>query len=370
MDKQKQKVSFEEHFKDVADPRKKQKSIQHKLIDIIAITICATISGADSWDDIELYGKEKEKWLKTFLELPHGIPSHDTFSRVFALLDPEELRKSFIGWIKEISELTKGAIVSVDGKASRRSYRDKNYPLHMVSAWAEKNKLVLGQIKTKEKSNEITAIPQLLELLALEGCIITIDAMGCQKDIAEKISEKGADYVLALKGNQENIHKEVKKIFKEKEGQLEFFEEISVGHGRKEKRKCTRIILKENALTQQAKWKNLNSIVKIESERIIKDKVTREARYYLSSLQVSHKKFNHIIRKHWGIENSLHWTLDMVFREDESRIRTGHAGENMAILRHLALNLLKQEKSLKRGVKAKRLKAGWDNNYLLKVLES
>lgn len=365
------KTKLADHFQNIADPRKKY-LIRHKLTDIIMIAICAVISGAEGWNDIEEFGQIKKKWLSNFLELRNGIPSHDTFRIVFSLLDPEEFRKSFFSWVKEVADIIEEEVVAIDGKTIRRSYQSGQSPLHIVSAWAQENNLVLGQIKTNQKSNEITAIPKLLEMLTLKDCIITIDAMGCQKDIAEKIIEKEANYTLALKGNQGKIHRKVKKIFEEKNVSYDSHEEISEGHGRIEKRKCACIVLDKKILDMEEMqgWKNLKSIVKIESERIIKDKITRENRYYISSLKKTAKKFNEIVRKHWSIENSLHWTLDIAFREDESRIRIGNSAENLGILRHLALNLLKQETTLKRGLKAKRLKAGWSNKYLVKVLRS
>jgi predicted transposase YbfD/YdcC len=371
MAKLQQKNGIIAYLKNIKEPRK-TKSIQHKLIDILAIAICAVISGAEGWDDIAQYGRQKIQWLKTFLELPHGIPSHDTFARVFGLIDPEEFRKSFLSWVNEITELVHGEVIAVDGKTARRSHSDGKHPLHVVSAWATQNCLVLGQLATEEKSNEITAIPKLLDMLLVKGHVVTIDAMGCQKDIAAKIKAKEADYVLALKGNQATIHDEVKKIFNQPTSPMNanFHEETSRDHGRMETRKCGSIILGAvNYFKEQALWAGLKSIIKIESIRTVKNKTTKETRYYLSSLKTTARKFNRIIRSHWGIENSLHWVLDMSFREDESRIRAGHSAENLGILRHMALNLLKQENTLKRGVKGKRLMAGWDNDYLLKVLQ-
>jgi len=369
---QENKIKLTEYFEDIDDPREKLKSIRHKLVDIITIAVCAIISGAEGWNDIEQYGKQKKSFFKKFLELPNGIPSHDTFRRVFTLIDSTQFRKGFIKWVRTITKLAKGKIVAVDGKTVRRSHKDGESPIHIVSAWAQDNNVVLGQLKTKEKSNEITAIPELLDILDIKGSIITIDAMGCQKDIAEKIIEKEADYILALKGNQGNIHKEVKKIFENEleKVKYEFHEENTKGHGRIENRKCTSIILENQAigLKEINKWKGLKSIVRIESQREYKNKISTETRYYISSLETNAKEFNESIRKHWSIENSLHWVLDVAFREDDSRIRTGNSAENLVILRHMALSLLKQEKSLKRGVKGKRLMAAWSDDYLLKVL--
>ncbi len=371
---EKKAVAIVEHFKDIEDPRIERGKL-HNLIDIIAIAICAVICGADTWEDIELFGETKQEWLKQFLELPNGIPSHDTFGRVFSIISPVEFQRSFLNWIKAISESIEREVVAIDGKTSRRSY-DKSKgkgAIHMVSAWATANRVVLGQVKTEDKSNEITAIPELLDILALNGCIVTIDAMGCQKNISAKIIEKGADYVLALKGNQGILHEDIKLFFQDaketsfKDIHHDFYETIDGDHGRIETRRYS-IVSDIEWLEGKADWKEIKSIGMVESEREIGDKVTKETRYYISSLPSNAKLFGDAVRKHWGIENSLHWVLDVVFREDECRIRKGHAAENFAVLRHIALNLIREEKSIKRGAKGKRLKAGWDNDYLSKIL--
>ena len=371
---EKKAVAIVEHFKDIEDPRIERGKL-HNLIDIIAIAICAVICGADTWEDIELFGEAKHEWLKQFLELPNGIPSHDTFGRVFSIISPVEFQRSFLNWIKAISESIEREVVAIDGKTSRRSY-DKSKgkgAIHMVSAWATANRVVLGQVKTEDKSNEITAIPELLDILALNGCIVTIDAMGCQKNISAKIIEKGADYVLALKGNQGTLHEDIKLFFQDaketsfKDIHHDFYETIDGDHGRIETRRYS-IVSDIEWLEGKADWKEIKSIGMVESEREIGDKVTKETRYYISSLPSNAKLFGDAVRKHWGIENSLHWVLDVVFREDECRIRKGYAAENFAVLRHIALNLIREEKSIKRGAKGKRLKAGWDNDYLSKIL--
>jgi len=360
------------HFGNIKDPRSSNK--RHNLSDIIVITISAVIAGAESWENIEEFGKAKNDWLSGVLELPHGIPSHDTISRVFAMIDPAEFRESFAGWIQAVSDIALGEVVPIDGKTLRRSY-DKDSDkaaIHMVSAWASANGIVLGQVKTDAKSNEITAIPELLNMLKINGCIITIDAMGCQKKIAEKIADKDADYILALKENQKNLHDDVELFFQEnskndfKEIDSDYYETVNGEHGRIEVRKY-RTTSDIDWLCGKECWKNIQSIAMVERERHIGDAVSGETSYYISSLASDAEMIGGAVRKHWGIENSLHWVLDVTFREDDCRIRKGNSPENFAVLRHIALNLLKKEKS-KISVKAKRLKSAWDNDYLAKVM--
>lgn len=358
----------------MTDPRI-DRTKRHLLIDIIIIAICGVISGSDSWVDIEEYGNAKYEWLKRFLALPNGIPSHDTFGRVFARIDHTEFQGCFLSWIQEVSKITCGEVVAIDGKTLRHSYdsASEKGAIHMVSAWATANRLVLGQVKVDDKSNEITAIPQLLKVLELSGCIVTIDAMGCQKSIAKLIIDKGADYVLALKANHGSLYKDVELFFDDalKNGfgdfEYSFYECTDGDHGRIEIRRYWSVS-DISWIAEKGRWKGFESICMVESERLIGDKKTVERRYYISSLDSDAEGLSYPIRGHWGIENSLHWVLDIAFREDESRIRKDHSPQNFAILRHIALNLLKQEKTSKVGTKAKRLKAGWNNNYLLKVL--
>lgn len=365
--------SIPKHFANLTDPRRYNS--RHKLIDIITIAICAVICNANGFDHICEFGQAKYEWFKEFLELPHGIPSADTFERVFARIDPEEFKTCFMQWVHTISQLTQGEVVAVDGKTLRRSHDQSNgkSAIHMVSAWACANGLVLGQIKTEEKSNEITAIPQLLRTLEIKGCIVTIDAMGCQTKICETIVEKGADYVLALKGNQGNLHDDVKLYFQEqkqndfKDGSFDYHETIDADHGKIEIRKYW-TVSDTNWLQGKENWKNLETICMVERERQFADKTENETSYYIGSLANNAETFAHATRSHWRVENSLHWVLDVSFREDESRIRKDNAPDNFAVLRHIALNMIKRETSLKKSIKAKRLRAGWDNDYLTKVL--
>lgn len=360
-------------FGDLPDPRMKKKT-KHNLLDMITIMICAVICGANGWVEVEEYGKSKEDWFKTFLELPNGIPSHDTFGRLFAMISTEELERCFQRWIQSVVQAVEGG-VHIDGKQLRRSYdtASNTSAIHMVSAWASSTGLILGQVKTEEKSNEITAIPELLKMLELKGCIVTLDAMGCQKRIAEQIIKQDGDYILALKGNQDGLYTETMDYFQNAlednfNGlEWDYHETQDKNHGRLEIRRYWTVKVSK-AFKGYSKWKNLNCIGMVEAERDDGKNASTEYRLYITSLGCDAKQFAQSVRGHWGIENSLHWVLDVAFREDESRIRMGNAAGNFSILRRLALNLIKQEKSCKRGVQVKRMRAGWDNDYLLTIL--
>lgn len=369
-------ASIEEYFGELKDPRI-DRTKDHKLIDILVIAICATICGADTWEDVAAFGRAKQTWFEGFLELPNGIPSHDTFNRVFNRLDPVQFQSCFMNWISAVSERIQGQVIAIDGKVLRRSHNKGigKAAIDMVSAWACANHLVLGQIKVDDKSNEITAIPQLLKALEISGCIVTIDAMGCQTEIAETIIDQEADYVLSLKKNQGQLYEDVKLLFDDLESSgytaytYDHNRTVNKGHGRIEIRECWTIsdpdILRY--LRGFENWKNLQTVSHIRSQRWIGDQKSIEDRYHIASI-CGAKLVLRSVRSHWSIENQLHWTLDIAFDEDHHRLRKDYGPENFAVLRHIALNLLKQEKSLKRSIKGKRLIAGWNDDYLLKVL--
>jgi predicted transposase YbfD/YdcC len=369
-----QELSLAHHFAGLTDPRI-DRSRLHELLDIIAIAICAVVAGADSWDDIEDFGNAKIDWLGTFLELPNGIPSHDTFRRLFERLDPDEFQKGFLGWIEALHEATERQVIAIDGKTLRRSFdRAKGKSaLHMVHAWATANHLLLGQVAVDQKSNEITAIPVLLKMLSISGAIVTIDAMGCQKEIARTIRGRKADYILALKANHGRLFEQVVAFWEAgysrrmKGPDLHYHRQWNQAHGRYEARRCW-AATDLDWLEGREEWEGLKSVVFIESERFIGDELSVETRYYLSSLPNDAELLNGAIRSHWGVENSLHWVLDVTFDEDRSRIRKENAPENFGLLRRLALCLLKKETTSKRSIKGKRMRAAWDDGYLLRVL--
>jgi predicted transposase YbfD/YdcC len=376
------KLSLVAHFAVIVDPRI-ERTRDHKLVDILVIAICTLLCGGETFYDMEEFGLAKFDWFRTFLQLPNGIPSHDTFNRVLAALDPREFLDCFLRWTQALREIIAHEIVSIDGKALRRAYDKKENLKYIVSAWAQENNLVLGQLKVEDKSNEITAVPELLRVLELSGCIVTLDAMGCQKNTAKEIKEADADYVLALKGNQETVHQEVQQFLDDAVAELKTWrapgvkawpaaaklamsETVEKDHGRIETRRYYQSDQIE-WFADRHLWEGLKSVGMVESIREIKGQKTIERRYFLSSLPLDVQLFARAVRSHWNIENKVHWVMDVCFREDQSRARSGHAAENLATLRRLALNMLKREKK-KRSIKGKMLNASWDHAYLLKLL--
>jgi len=357
------------HFSSINDPRINRQK-KHQLQDIFFISLCAMICGADNWVAIEEFGLAKEEWFTELLGLAHGIPSHDTFGDVYAAIDTDQFSDCFSRWVADLASLTEGEVIAIDGKCLRRSVdkASKKAAIYMVSAWAQQNNLVLGQVKVDDKSNEITAIPKLLSRLDIAGAVVTIDAMGCQKKIAEQIKHQGGDYVLSLKGNQGTLHDDVVTFFTSSLSPAVASVSYDGEHGRIETRSL-RATADIAWLQERHGWQGLQSIIAVTAKREIGDKVTEETRYFISSLDAHDpKRLERVVRAHWAIENNLHWVLDVAFDEDSNRTRKGHSAANLAVIRHIALNLIKAEKTAKVGVKIKRLKAGWDNDYLLRVI--
>jgi predicted transposase YbfD/YdcC len=353
--------------------------ILHVLMDIIVIAICAVICGAETWVDIENFGKARIQWFKKFLELPNGIPSHDTFGRVFSLLNAEAFEACFFEWVQAVNQVTSGQVIAIDGKELRHSFDTflGKKAIHLVSAWASENRLILAQRKVDSKTNEITAIPELLDTLELAGCIVTIDAMGCQKEIARQIIARKADYILAIKENQEHLFEDIAYLFGlalQEPNPLQYVQDyaktVNKGHGRIEIRECWTIsaTFQQQAIRHFQEWEKLTSLVCIRRERRLPQKTQVELRYYIASRQPQADRLLQAIREHWGIENSVHWVLDVAFHEDQSRVRKDHAPENLAVMRRIALDLLRKEKTAKGGIQAKRLQCAWDENYFFKVL--
>jgi predicted transposase YbfD/YdcC len=361
------------HFGGLKDPRLKRRRL-HNLCDLIAIALCAVIGGAESWEDVAEYGRTKKAWLATFLALPHGIPSHDTFNRVFRLLRPDQFEVCFRRWMQALVTATEGRIVAIDGKTLRHSFDRAagKSALHLVSAWAVENGVSLGQRAVDGKSNEITAVPELLKLLELHGAIVTIDAMGCQKEIAQAIRQQGGNYLLAVKDNQPRLYQDAMATFIEAfEGQRgsDYFQHTTHkrSHGRDERREYF-VVRDLSQIRDQALWKDLNSLAMVYTERTVNGETSSETRYYISSCSGGVKDMARAIRGHWGIENSLHWTLDVTFGEDAHCLRKDHGPQNMATLRRAALSLIKQEQTEKGSLRRKRLRAGWNDDYLTRLL--
>lgn len=367
---------LETYFGDLPDPRVIGRC-DHKLVEIIILAMCAVLSGAEGWEDIEEFGQSKEAWLRQFLELEHGIPSHDTFRRVFSLLDGAAFQERFIRWVEGVFNVTRGQVVAIDGKTARGSQDERagKNALHLVSAWASANGVLLGQRKVDNKSNEITAIPALLEQLYVAGCIVTIDAMGCQTAIAQTIIDRHADYVLALKGNQGHLYEDVQEWFawakQSNFAQMAYSaaQTVNKGHGRLEIRRCYALADPRafEAIRHPDGWAGLQSIAMVERERRVQGQVQSETAYFISSLPADAKLLLHATRAHWSVENTFHWTLDVIFREDDARLRTGDSAENFAVLRHIAFNLLKRHPA-KLSLKRKRYKAALDDSFLFELI--
>jgi predicted transposase YbfD/YdcC len=364
-------------FAELPDPRI-DRTKAHSLLDILTIAVCAVLSGADSFTEMADYGRAKEGWLRTFLALPNGIPSHDTFGRVFALLDPVQLEQCFARWAQQGLGVGDTPHIACDGKTLRRTHdRGKGKSaLHLISAWATESGISLGQRAVADHENEMVALPALLESVVVPGAVVTIDAIGCQRQVAQTIRQRGGDYVLALKGNQPGLYEAVDYLFTDsaRSGfaveRLQTDTTLDKGHGRLERRQCWAIA--DPALVRyldpEGRWPGLQSVVLVTTQRTFGTTVQRERRYYLSSLPAQAKRLNTLVRNHWRIENHLHWVLDVAFDEDQCRVRTGNADHNLALLRRLALSLLRRDRTSRAGVKGKRLQAAWDHDYLLHIL--
>jgi predicted transposase YbfD/YdcC len=363
------------HFSIIRDPRR-QCGKRHKLAKIFCIAVCAIMSGAESWVEVEMFGKAKEDWLSGFMDLENGIPSHDTFGRVFGVIDPEEFQICFSNWVESLRKHVNKEVVAIDGKTLRRSFDKANeqLPFHIVSAWAHENELSLGQVQIDKKSNEIKAIPKLLKLLALEGCIVTLDAMGCQKEISKQIRAKKADYVLILKSNHKNLYRRAKAFFAEHEKsefktlQHEFCQTKSKSHGRYEER-AYYLTTEINCLNPCEGWTDLQSLGMVKATRTVNGKTSTQTRFFISSLtEALIDDFARAVRCHWGIENKVHWILDVCLREDQSRVRKNYAAQNLAALRKIALNLIKLNKTTKKSFRVKKLCAAWNQKFALAMI--
>jgi predicted transposase YbfD/YdcC len=369
----KKSAKIQDHFEQLTDPRRRK--VTYPLMNVVVIAVCAVICGADDFVAIAQFGRKRRAWFERFLDLEKGIPSHDRFNAILAAIKPAEFEKCLLSWITSLHEITDGQVVAIDGKTLRRSYdaASSKSAIHMVSAWATVNHITLGQVVCDAKSNEITAIPKLLEMLEIKGSLITIDAMGCQVAIAKKIVEREADYVLAVKANQKTICSSIRRRFEHymsndfTDAKVRKHQTREKGHGREESRRYF-ICPVPDDLPDAARWPKLKAIGMAESTVIRNGKETTERRYYIISKYIAGRRFAAAVRDHWGIENSLHWQLDVTFGEDQCRVRKGHADANFSILRRTALSLLKNESTMKVGVKNKRLAAGWDEDYLEKVL--
>ncbi len=377
------KLSLVEQFATIADPRV-NRTKEHPLVNVLIMGVCTLLCGGETFNDMEDFGQAKRDWFASFLDLSHGIPSHDTFNRVFSAIDPREFLQAFVNWTQSVRQAVPDEIVAMDGKALRRALAKDQNARVIVSAWAEDNGLVLGQLKVDDKSNEITAVPPLLRVLELGGCIVTLDAMGCQKEIAREIKEADAEYVLALKGNQETLHREVREFLDAAVAESKSWKPpgapasalveklagkktVEKDHGRIETREYYQSA-HLGWLAGLAQWEGLQTVGMVEATRESNGKISRERRYYLSSLPLDVERFARAVRGHWGVENKLHWVLDVQFGEDQSRARRGYAAENLATLRRFALNLLKLEKTKQRGIRGKQLNASWDHAYLLRLI--